>query len=218
MGVQHDGAESAVMACIGDGAMSQGDIAESFVWAAVFQAPIVFLLQNNHWAISEPTERQSRIPLYQRAEGFGFPGVRVDGNDVFAMLAVTRAALARAREGSGPTLIEAFTYRMGAHTTSDDPTRYRVDEEVEEWARKDPIERLRAYLVARAPPTRRGSPRSTRTPRRSRATLRDAVVSMRGPTPVSIFDHVYAEPHPLIDEERAEMVALLGAEDAGSLK
>ena len=91
MGVQHDGAESAVMACIGDGAMSQGDIAESFVWASVFQAPIVFLLQNNHWAISEPTERQSRIPLFRRAEGFGFPGLRVDGNDVFAMLAVTRA-------------------------------------------------------------------------------------------------------------------------------
>jgi 2-oxoisovalerate dehydrogenase E1 component alpha subunit len=217
MGVQHDGAESAVMACIGDGAMSQGDVAESFVWASVFQAPIVFLLQNNHWAISEPTERQSRIPLYRRAEGFGFPGLRVDGNDVFAMLAVSRAALARAREGSGPTLIEAFTYRMGAHTTSDDPTRYRVDEEVEEWTRKDPISRLRAYLAASGTTEEWFASVDAEADARA-AELREAVVTMVGPSPVSIFDHAYAEPHPLIDEERDEMVALLGAEDAGALK
>jgi 2-oxoisovalerate dehydrogenase E1 component alpha subunit len=218
MGVQHDGAESAVMACIGDGAMSQGDIAEAFVWSAVFQAPVVFLLQNNHWAISEPTERQSRIPLYKRADGFGFPGVRVDGNDVFAMLAVTRSALARAREGSGPTLVEAFTYRMGAHTTSDDPTRYRIDEEVEEWTRKDPIARLRTYLTTAAATTEEWFATVDAEADARAGELRDAVVSMVGPSPVSIFDHVYAEPHPLIDEERDEMVALLGAEDAGSLK
>ena len=218
MGVQHDGAESAVMACIGDGAMSQGDIAEAFVWSAVFQAPIVFLLQNNHWAISEPTERQSRIPLYRRADGFGFPGIRVDGNDVFAMLAVTRAALSRAREGSGPTLLEAFTYRMGAHTTSDDPTRYRMDEELEEWQRKDPIARLRAYLVRTGAADEAWTASVDADADGLARELRDAVVSMTGPTPVSIFDHVYSEPHPLVDEERAEMVALLGQEEAGSLK
>jgi 2-oxoisovalerate dehydrogenase E1 component alpha subunit len=218
MGVQHDGAESAVMACTGDGGMSEGDIAEAFVWAAVFQAPIVFLLQNNHWAISEPTERQSRIPLYRRADGFGFPGVRVDGNDVFAMLAVTRAALARAREGSGPTLLEAFTYRMGAHTTSDDPTRYRVDAEVEEWLQRDPIERLHRYLVAAGAADETFTAGIDEEADGVARELRDAVVNMRGPAPVSIFDHVYAEAHPLVDEERAEMVALLGAEDAGSLK
>jgi 2-oxoisovalerate dehydrogenase E1 component alpha subunit len=218
MGVQHDGAESAVMACIGDGAMSQGDIAEAFVWASVFLAPIVFLLQNNHWAISEPTERQSRIPLHRRADGFGFPGIRVDGNDVFAMLSVTRAALARAREGSGPTLIEAFTYRMGAHTTSDDPTRYRVDTEVEEWLRRDPIERLRLHLTATGAADEAYTASIDAEADVLGKEFREAVVAMRGPTPVSIFDHVYAEPHPLVDEERAQMVALLGADDAGSLK
>src|SRR3954462_10146953 len=114
------------MAFFGDGASSQGDVNEAFVWASVSQAPVVFFCQNNQWAISEPLERQSRIPLYQRARGFGFPGVRVDGNDVLAVLAVAREALDRAREGCGPTLIEAFTYRMGPHTTSDDPTRYRL--------------------------------------------------------------------------------------------
>jgi pyruvate dehydrogenase E1 component alpha subunit len=218
MGVQHDDAETAVMACIGDGAMSQGDIAEAFVWASVFQAPIVFLLQNNHWAISEPTERQSRIPLYKRSEGFGFPGVQVDGNDVFAMLAVTRAALARAREGSGPTLLEAFTYRMGAHTTSDDPTRYRVDEEVEEWIRRDPISRLRTYLSKECSTDESWFGSVDDDVDAHAATFREAVVNMRGPSPASIFEHVYAEPHPLIDEELAEMVSLLGAEEAGSLK
>src|SRR5690606_18433458 len=102
--------------------------------------------QNNQWAISEPTDRQTRVPLYQRAQGFGFPGVRVDGNDVLAVLAVTRAAADHVRSGQGPMLIEAFTYRMGAHTTSDDPTRYRPPEELQEWEHKDPLLRLRRLL------------------------------------------------------------------------
>ncbi len=131
MGMARDGADAACIAYFGDGATSQGDVNEAFTFASVFNAPVVFFCQNNQWAISEPLERQTRIPLYQRASGFGFPGVRVDGNDVLACLAVTRAALQRAREGSGPTLIEAYTYRMGAHTTSDDPTRYRIASEVE---------------------------------------------------------------------------------------
>jgi pyruvate dehydrogenase E1 component alpha subunit len=129
MGMQRDGAENAVIAYFGDGATSQGDVNEAFIWASVFNAPVVFFCQNNQWAISEPLERQTRIPLYQRASGFGFPGIRVDGNDVLAVLAVTKAALAAAREGQGPTLVEAWTYRMGAHTTSDDPTRYRLANE-----------------------------------------------------------------------------------------
>jgi 2-oxoisovalerate dehydrogenase E1 component alpha subunit len=135
MGIQRDGATGgdageAVITYFGDGATSQGDVNEAFIWSAVNNAPVVFFCQNNQWAISEPLERQSRIPLYQRARGFGFPGVRVDGNDVLACLAVTRAALKAAREGQGPTLIEAFTYRMGAHTTTDDPTRYRMAAEL----------------------------------------------------------------------------------------
>ncbi|HYA51080.1 MAG TPA: thiamine pyrophosphate-dependent enzyme, partial [Streptosporangiaceae bacterium] len=117
MGIQRDGlvgenGEAAIV-YFGDGATSQGDVNEAFIWASVFNAPVVFFCQNNQWAISEPLERQSRIPLYQRASGFGFPGVRVDGNDVFACLAVTRKAMQAARDGQGPTLIEAYTYRMG---------------------------------------------------------------------------------------------------------
>src|SRR4029450_8390847 len=107
--------------------------------------------QNNQWAISEPIEKQTRIPLYQRANGFGFPGIRVDGNDVLAVYAVTQEALRNAREGNGPTLIEAYTYRMGAHTTSDDPTRYRIASEVEAWQQKEPIERLGSDLLRPAP-------------------------------------------------------------------
>src|SRR6478752_8378710 len=143
MGIQRDGTvggdpasqgpDEAVIAYFGDGATSQGDVNEAFVFASVFNAPIVFFCQNNQWAISEPLEKQSRIPLYQRARGFGFPGLRVDGNDVLACYAVTQKALQAAREGQGPSLIEAFTYRMGAHTTTDDPTRYRLASELEMW-------------------------------------------------------------------------------------
>ena len=154
MGIQRDGAvgtgdpdrDAAVIAHFGDGASSQGDVNEAFIFAASYNAPVVFFCQNNQWAISEPIERQSRIPLYQRALGFGFPGVRVDGNDVLATYAVTQAALQRARDGSGPTLVEAYTYRMGAHTTTDDPTRYRLSDDVEHWKLKDPIARLEVYL------------------------------------------------------------------------
>ncbi len=157
MGIQHDGAvgnpeperNAAVLAFHGDGASSQGDVNESYVFAASFQAPVVFFCTNNQWAISEPSTRQSRIPLYQRAWGYGFPGVRVDGNDVLAVKAVTDWAMERARQGHGPAFIEAFTYRMGAHTTSDDPSKYRLSEETEAWGRRDPIERVKTYLLAR---------------------------------------------------------------------
>ena len=155
MGMQRDGCvgtgdaerDAAVIAYFGDGATSQGDVNEAFIWASVFNAPVVFFCQNNQWAISEPIERQTRIPLFQRALGFGFPGVRVDGNDVLACHAVTSAALQRARDGSGPTFVEAYTYRMGAHTTSDDPTRYRLHDDLEHWKLKDPIARVKAYLA-----------------------------------------------------------------------
>ena len=154
MGMQRDGVvgtgdperDSAVLAHFGDGASSQGDVNEAFIFAASYNAPVVFFCQNNQWAISEPIERQTRIPLYQRALGFGFPGIRVDGNDVLATYAVTKAALQRAREGNGPSFVEAYTYRMGAHTTTDDPTRYRLNDELEHWKLKDPIERLKVYL------------------------------------------------------------------------
>ena len=137
----------ATICFFGDGATSQGDVHEGFVWAAAYDAPLVFFCQNNQWAISVPLERQTRVPLYQRARGYGFPGIRVDGNDVLACLAVTRWALEECRTGNGPVLVEAFTYRMDAHTTSDDPTRYRLADELELWKLKDPIERVRVHLV-----------------------------------------------------------------------
>ena len=156
MGMQRDGLvgnenpddNGALVVYFGDGATSQGDVSEALVFAASYQAPVVFFVQNNQWAISEPIALQSRIPLYKRASGFGIPSVRVDGNDVLAVRAVTEWALERARRGDGPTFIEAFTYRMGAHTTSDDPTKYRHRAEEEAWRAKDPIARLRTYLLA----------------------------------------------------------------------
>ena len=154
MGMQRDGlvgnadpdANGATVVYFGDGATSQGDVNEAFIFAASYTAPVVFFCQNNQYAISEPIALQSKIPLYRRASGFGFPGVRVDGNDVLAVNAVTSWALQRARQGKGPTLIEAYTYRMGAHTTSDDPTKYRSNDETEQWRQRDPIARVQAYL------------------------------------------------------------------------
>jgi 2-oxoisovalerate dehydrogenase E1 component alpha subunit len=154
MGVVRDGAvgtgdttrDTAVAVYFGDGAMSQGDVSEAFVWAAAQQLPVVFLCQNNQWAISAPSSVQSRTPLHRRAEGFGFPGVQVDGNDVLACLAVTRSALERARSGNGPTLVEAYTYRMNPHTTSDNSSRYRDRSEELAWQARDPLARVRTYL------------------------------------------------------------------------
>lgn len=154
MGLALDGAighddsarDTAVLAYLGDGATSQGDVHESCVFAASFGAPLVYFCQNNHWAISVPSERQSRTPLVERASGYGIRGIRVDGNDVLACLAVTRWALDHARAGHGPVFIEALTYRMGAHTTSDDPTRYRAPDELDSWKARDPLSRLRTHL------------------------------------------------------------------------
>lgn len=216
MGIQMEAARSgdadhssAVIAYFGDGASSQGDVNEAFVFAGVFNAPVVFFCQNNQWAISEPIEKQSRIPLYQRASGFGFPGIRVDGNDVLAVLAVTRANLAAAREGRGPSLIEAFTYRMGAHTTSDDPSRYRLASELEQWKLKDPLERLRSFLWRQQVVDQSFFDAVEAEAEQLAVRLRDACRAMPDPEPEAIFAHVYAEPHPLVDEERALYAAYL---------
>ena len=137
----------AVMAYMGDGATSKGDFHEGLNFAGVFSAPVVFLCQNNQWAISVPARRQTASKtLAQKAIAYGFNGIQVDGNDVFAVYRAANDALNRARAGNGPTLIECLTYRMGDHTTADDASRYRSREEVEEWKRKDPIERLIKYM------------------------------------------------------------------------
>ena len=213
MGIQRDGlvgenGEAAIV-YFGDGAISQGDVNESFVWASVFNAPVVFFCQNNQWAISEPLEKQSRIPLYQRARGFGFPGLRVDGNDVLACYAVTKKAVQAAREGQGPTLIEAFTYRMGAHTTTDDPTRYRLASELEVWKLKDPIERVRAYLVRTGQAEPEFFAAVDAEAKQLGAQVREACRTMADPPPLSIFDNVYAEPTAILREEREQYAAYL---------
>jgi pyruvate dehydrogenase E1 component alpha subunit len=201
MGMQRDGIvgtgdpdrDAAVIAHFGDGASSQGDVNESFIFAASYNAPVVFFWQNNQWAISEPIERQSRIPLYQRALGFGFPGIRVDGNDVLATYAVTKAALQRAREGQGPTFVEAYTYRMGAHTTTDDPTRYRLSDDVERWKLKDPIGRVEAYLKRNSMADQEFFDAVEAEADDLGHRLREGCKAMPDPQPLSMFDHVYAE-------------------------
>jgi pyruvate dehydrogenase E1 component alpha subunit len=137
----------AVMAYMGDGATSKGDFHEGLNFAGVFAAPVVFLCQNNQWAISVPLSRQTAAKtLAQKAIAYGFSGIQVDGNDVFAVYRAAHEALERARAGKGPTFIECLTYRLGDHTTADDASRYRSREEVEGWKQKDPIERLRKYM------------------------------------------------------------------------
>jgi pyruvate dehydrogenase E1 component alpha subunit len=221
MGIQRDGAvgsgdldhDTAVLSFFGDGASSQGDVNEAFVWAAAQQLPVVFFCQNNQWAISVPVQKQTRIPLYRRAEGFGFPGVQVDGNDVLACLAVTAQALQDARSGQGPTLIEAVTYRMGAHTTSDDPTRYRGADDEEHWAALDPIARLRAHLeqlgALDADWLASLDDEADALGRR----LREGVRAMRVPDPLSTFDHVYADPPVELRRQRQELEAFLASFD-----
>ena len=213
MGIQRDGQVGengeAVIVYFGDGATSQGDVNEAFIWASVFNAPVVFFCQNNQWAISEPLERQSRIPLYQRARGFGFPGVRVDGNDVLACLAVTRKAMQAAREGQGPTLIEAFTYRMGAHTTTDDPTRYRLASELEAWKLKDPLERVKAYLVRSGSADAAFFEGIEAGADQVGRHIRRACLEMPDPEPLAIFENVYCEPTSLLRAERDQYAAYL---------
>ena len=142
------GEDSVVLAYVGDGGTSSGDFHEALNFAAVFKAPVVFVIQNNQFAISVPRRSQtSSKTLAQKAIAYDIPGILVDGNDIFAMYVVTKQAVERARQGLGPTLIEAYTYRLGAHTTSDDPTKYRKEEEVVEWRVKDPIKRFETYLL-----------------------------------------------------------------------
>ncbi len=206
----------AVIAYFGDGASSQGDVNEAFVWSSVFNAPVVFFCQNNQYAISEPPERQSRVPLYQRAAGFGFPGIRVDGNDVLAVYAVTRAALDQARHGQGPILIEAYTYRMGAHTTSDDPTRYRIASEVESWQAKDPIARFRTYLERSGLAGAEFFAEVEAEAGRLATDLRERGLALPDPEPLSLFDNVYADGSPLLDAEREQFAEYLaGFEGSG---
>jgi pyruvate dehydrogenase E1 component alpha subunit len=199
--------DEAVIVYYGDGASSQGDVHESMVYAASFRAPEVFFLQNNQWAISVPVATQSRSPLYRRAEGYGIPSVQVDGNDVLASYAVTKVALDEARGGDGPRAIEAMTYRMGAHTTSDDPTKYRTSDEERAWAGRDPIVRMRTFLEARGASEQFFADADAE----GEALADDIRTRTTGSATTlpqeMIFANVYSQPHPRIDEQREWLAA-----------
>jgi pyruvate dehydrogenase E1 component alpha subunit len=209
MGAHLDGAEIATVAYFGDGATSQGDISEALGFAVSWSAGVVFFCQNNHWAISAPVRVQSPVPLAHRAAGFGMPAVQVDGNDVLAVLAVTRQAARRAREGGGPTFVEALTYRMGPHTTSDDPTRYRTPAELEEWKNRDPLNRMRLLLDREglADETYLAAVQADADAAAHR--LRTGTLTAADPEPLTMFDHVYATDHRVLADERARYAEYL---------
>lgn len=209
MGMQRDqeenpqAAQQAVVAYFGDGSSSEGDVHESMVFASSFDAPVVFICQNNNWAISVPFEVQSKIPLVNRAGGYGIPGVRVDGNDVIAMYAATKWALEHARSGKGPVFIEASTYRVGAHTTADDPTKYRMLAEEEAWKAKDPLIRLESYLRAEGLADDAFFAQVKSDADELASHVRQATLAVGGSDIRDRFATVYAEAHPLIAEELA---------------
>jgi pyruvate dehydrogenase E1 component alpha subunit len=213
MAAQRLGEDSVTVAFMGDGATSEGDAHEALNLAAVFAAPTIFFIQNNQFAISTPVSHQhAASSLAERAAGYGMPAVRVDGNDVLACFAVVAEAAQRARSGGGPTFIEAITYRMGPHTTSDDPTRYRAAADVEEWTARDPIARYTAYLQSSGVLTERLAERVAAKAARLRAELREAIVDSPDPDIAEVFDAVYHDITPELARQRDEMLVELGKE------
>lgn len=209
MGIRFDGAsgtgnpdsDEAVVVCYGDGASSQGDPNEALVFAASYDAPVLFMVQNNKWAISVPSRVQTRTSLAERAAGFGVASAAVDGNDALASYAVSRTMLDTARAENAPQYLELDTYRIGAHTTSDDPTKYRTNEELESWKRKDPIQRMRGFLTAR------GIGDEVFTEIEQEATevaadIRRYTLGAGSPASDEIFDFVYSDPHATLKEQK----------------
>ncbi len=210
MAAQRLGEDSVTVAFVGDGGTSEGDMHEALNMAAVTAAPCVFFVQNNQWAISVPVRHQQAGPsIAHRAIGYGMPGIRVDGNDVLACYAVVSEAARRARDGGGPTLIEAVTYRMGPHTTSDDPTRYRDPEELRQWEARDPIARYRAYLDSVGVLTPRLLEHVENRSQRLRAELRQAVLTAPDFDVADMFDNVYADITPELARQRDALLAEL---------
>lgn len=213
MAAQRLGEDSVTVAFIGDGATSEGDVHEALNVAAVFRAPCVFYVQNNQWAISMPVCKQTAAPsIAHKAIGYGMPGIRVDGNDVLACYEVMAEAAARARAGDGPMLIEAVTYRLGPHTTSDDPTRYRSQDELDHWLALDPIPRYRAYLQGQGLWSDRLADRVAARSSRLRTELRDAVFGAPDIDVDEVFTTVYAEITPALEAQRQQLRAELGTE------
>ena len=208
--------DQVVMVYFGDGATSQGDFHEGLNFAGVFQAPAIFVCQNNQWAISIPRDKQTRSEtLAQKALAYGIPGIQVDGNDLLAAYAAAKEAVDRARSGGGPTLIECVTYRLTMHTTADDPRRYRSDEEVEKWKKREPIPRFQKYLMDKGllDPDAIETFESEIGKEIQEAVDRAEEVMKSEPDPLDMFDHAYAEMPPHIAAQKEELKAELAADE-----
>ncbi|MFP3466098.1 thiamine pyrophosphate-dependent dehydrogenase E1 component subunit alpha [Leifsonia sp. SIMBA_070] len=206
------GEDTVVLAMCGDGATSEGDFHEALNFAAVFHLPVVFLVQNNGYAISVPLSRQTAAPsIAHKGIGYGMRGRLVDGNDLAALLAVLGDAVAEAREGGGPTLVEARTYRIKSHTNADDATRYRTAGEVEPWLARDPLLRLRTWLTAEGALDAGDDAEAQAHAERVAADLRTAIMADAEPHPEDLFAHVYATPTPQLREQAQQLDAELAA-------
>lgn len=192
----------AVLAYFGDGATSQGDVHEACVFAASYQVPLLFFVQNNQWAISVPVQVQSRVPLANRSLGYGMPGARVDGNDLLASYAVTAKHLRNVRNGEGPAWIEAITHRMGAHTSSDDPTKYRTKEYEQYWSERDPIARVKVFLTNKGI-TADFFEHVDEQAEEFALDIRQRTFELPVPDANSMFEHVYSQEHPVPQEQAA---------------
>ncbi|GAA1680113.1 pyruvate dehydrogenase (acetyl-transferring) E1 component subunit alpha [Kribbella yunnanensis] len=219
VGVAHaarlKGEDTVVMALCGDGATSEGDFHEALNFAAVFKAPVVFFVQNNEYAISVPLSKQTVAPsIAHKGIGYGVPGERADGNDLAGLLAVLGQAVAKARAGEGPQLVEAHTYRVQAHTNADDATRYRQDDEVTPWLAKDPIKRLEAYLSSAGLLSDDIKKRAEDAATQVAQQLRDGLMPEPSVDPEDLFAHLYAVPTPQLAEQAAFLRDELAREEA----
>jgi pyruvate dehydrogenase E1 component alpha subunit len=204
------------MTFFGDGATSEGDFHEGLNFAAVYQVPVVFVCQNNGWAISTPVKQQTHTPtLVQKALAYGMPGIRVDGNDLLAVHVAAREAVERARSGGGPTFIECVTYRLMMHTTADDPKRYRSDEEVETWKKRDPLPRFANYLLKKGTVTPQGlADLEAEVLQEIQAAVDGAEAKMKTlGDPLEMFDHFYAELPPHLVLQKSALAEELAAGD-----
>lgn len=204
MAARARGGDEIAVACFGDGALSQGDVNEALAFAASFRAPVLFFCQNNHYAISEPVAVQATVPLALRPTGFGIPALRVDGNDVLAVRAASRIAARHLREGRGPIFLEAVTYRLGPHTTSDDPTRYRDEQELETWRGRCPLRRVERHLAQLGASAEELRGEAQRRGADARTALREAVTALPAPAPESLFENVLSTAHPGLERQREE--------------